>query len=353
MGKVKIKSLRRILFKYSFLQIVLMLFTFMISVQIHRFFQKYSFYKLKGDNGVVLIFITLMVMMVICLNRFFSHMIATEVRQLTNQVEKLQEEKLDTMIGHSGIAEIEQTLRALEKLQSELEHSLNEQWRMEKLKNDCIIALGHDMKTPIAILKGNSELLAETELNQLQRVYNESNLYNVHRMQQYTEALIEGYKSNSMENCVKEYQNFNVFFNELLNNYRLLAKKYSRTLKIEISQCGEYSFDALLLERAVNNIVMNAFDYTEVDGIIKITLVRTDSIHLMVEDSGKGFSDELLKYATEAFVRGDKSRRKVENELHLGLGLYQTKQIMNYHEGRLMLSNSKTLGGAKIELILK
>lgn len=352
MGKVKSRSLRKILFKYSILHIVFMLFCFLISVQLHVFFQRYNFYKLKGDNGVVLFFFILMVIMVVNLNRYFNHKISTEVRQLTSQVKKLQEENLETIIGHSGITEIEQTLRALDKLQSELEHSLNEQWRMEKHKNECIIALGHDMKTPIAILKGNSELLAETELNQLQRIYNESNLYNVHRMQHYIEALIEAYKCNGKEDCRIKKQNFDDFFDKLINNYHLLSKKYHRTLKIEISPCGEYIFDALMLERAINNVVMNAFEYTKEDGTIKIILVRTDLIHLIVEDSGKGFSDELLNHAMEAFVRGDKSRSKVKDELHLGLGLYQTKQIIDYHEGKLIISNSNTLGGAKIELIL-
>lgn len=352
MGKVKTTSLHRIFLKYSVLLIMFMLLCFMIAVQLDLLLRNCGLYHFKNDNGVAGIFLILTVISVIGLSWYYSHRIGMEVRELTRQIESLQEEKLDSVVGNSRITEIEQTLRVLEQLKTELAVSLEQQWRMEEQKRECILALGHDMKTPIAILKGNSELLGETELDELQRIYNERNLYNINRMQQYTEAIMQVFKSENTGEVVRKSQDFDTFFQELIRNYKSLAEQSGRQLELSVHPCGEYAFDAVMLERAINNIVMNAIEYTPVGKTIRIMLNRTEEIHIVVEDSGTGFTESLLEHATEAFVRGDKSRSREEDKLHIGLGLYQARQVIEAHGGKLVLSNSDALGGAKIEIIL-
>lgn len=352
MGKIKTTSLHRIFLKYSVLLIMLMLLCFMIAVQLDLLFQNLELYHVKNDNGVAGIFLILTVLSAIGLSWYYSHRVAAEVRLLTHEIESLQEEKLDSVAGNSCIKEIEQTLRVLEQLKTELAASLEQQWRMEEQKRECMLALGHDMKTPIAILKGNSELLAETELDELQRIYNDRNLYNINRMQQYTEAMLQVFKSGSTEEVVRSSQDFDTFFQELIKNYKLLAEQSGHQLELSIHSCGGYEFDAVMLERAINNIVMNAIEYSPAGGELRIAVNRAEGIHIVVEDSGTGFSESLLEHATEAFARGDKSRTKDEDKLHIGLGLYQARQIVEAHEGKLLLSNFGALGGAKIEIIL-
>lgn len=352
MGKIKTTSLRSIFLKYGFLLIMFILVVFFIAVQLDKMFQKLEIYHTENDNGVAAIFLILTIFVVISLSWYYSHRVGREVRELTRHIESLQENKLDVKVGNSHITEIEQTLRVLEQLKTELAVSLEQQWRMEEQKRECILALGHDMKTPIAILKGNSELLAETELDELQRIYNERNLYNINRMQQYTEAIIQVFKSENTGEVVRKSQDFDTFFQELIKNYKLLAEQSGRQLELFVHPCGEYAFDAVMLERAINNIVMNAIEYTPAGKTIRIMLKRTEEIHIVVEDSGTGFTESLLEHATEAFVRGDKSRSKEEDKLHIGLGLYQARQVIEAHGGKLVLSNSDALGGAKIEIIL-
>lgn len=352
MDKIKNKSLRRMLFQYSSFLIFFMMACFIVSVELNEFFQRYNFYKLEGDSGVFLNFFVLTVIMILCLNCFYSRKISSEILWLTKGVKELQEENLDVDLGHSKISEIEETLRAIDKLRSELKASLEKQWKMEEHKVNCILALGHDMKTPIAIIKGNLELMSETGLNDIQREYNDSNLHNVNRMQRYTEELILAFKSSREEALVKKNQNFDSFFGKLSENYYLLGKKRKRVLKMEMGSCGEYCFDEILLERAINNVVINAFENTKDNDSIKITLEKTGAIYLIIEDSGEGFSKELLEYGVEAFVRADKSRSKRAGELHLGLGLYQAKKIAEFHGGELEISNSIELGGARVEIRL-
>ncbi|WP_082138011.1 ATP-binding protein [Clostridium sp. K25] len=69
------------------------------------------------------------------------------------------------------------------------------------------------------------------------------------------------------------------------------------------------------------------------------------SIQFIVEDSGKGFTKEEISFATEQFFQGDKSRN---SKNHYGMGLYISKNLIEKHNGNIILQNSKTLGGAKV-----
>lgn len=353
MDKIKLKSLRRIFLDYSVSLFVFMLLCFIMAVQIDSFVQSRGIYRCESDNGVLLIFLILMTIVIIYQSWHYGRMISAEMQQLTDQVINIQQERLDAKAGHSRIREIELTLGVFEQLKSELADSLEKQWRMEEQKKECILALGHDMKTPIAILKGNSELLTESGLNELQCVYNESNLYNIDRMQQYTEAIIQVFKSDNRGEITRKSQDFDAFAQQLMQNYQLLAEQSGRRLESEIHSCGMYDFDASMLERAINNIIMNALEYSPEQGTVKIRLYRNDAIHIIVEDSGSGFSDDMLEHATEAFVRGDKSRTKSRDTLHIGLGLYQARQAIEAHGGELVIANSETFSGASIEIILR
>lgn len=65
----------------------------------------------------------------------------------------------------------------------------------------------------------------------------------------------------------------------------------------------------------------------------------------MVSDEGGGFTPEALHHAQEQFFMGDKSRT---SNMHFGMGLYITSNIIKQHGGQLVLSNSKKTGGAQV-----
>jgi len=72
-------------------------------------------------------------------------------------------------------------------------------------------------------------------------------------------------------------------------------------------------------------------------------------IRFIIEDSGRGFTKEELKTATEQFFQGDKSR---SSKSHYGMGLYIAKKFIEMHNGRIYLSNYEKLGGGKVILEL-
>lgn len=77
---------------------------------------------------------------------------------------QIGDRNLDFEINYSGVREIDECLVALDDMRYALKTSLQKQWETEQEKNRQMSALAHDIKTPLTVVRGNSELLLETEL---------------------------------------------------------------------------------------------------------------------------------------------------------------------------------------------
>ena len=90
----------------------------------------------------------------------------------------------------------------------------------------------------------------------------------------------------------------------------------------------------------------NAVEYTDAGGTIFFEVLQHENeLCFTVTDTGRGFSDEALKRATEQFFTGDQSRSLQE---HVGIGLYIAECVVKQHGGRLGLENSDRTGGARV-----
>jgi len=102
--------------------------------------------------------------------------------------------------------------------------------------------------------------------------------------------------------------------------------------------------DAGLLQRAFDNILQNALDYTPPGKVVHVALtVSAGWISLTIEDEGPGVADEVLDHLFEPFFRGDKSR----GGEGWGLGLAIAKNIILSHDGEIVANNSES-GGLQV-----
>ena len=84
-------------------------------------------------------------------------------------LEQIGDRNLDFKINYSGVREIDECLVALDDMRYALKTSLQKQWETEQEKSRQMSALAHDIKTPLTVVRGNSELLLETELTDEQK----------------------------------------------------------------------------------------------------------------------------------------------------------------------------------------
>ncbi len=168
---------------------------------------------------------------------------------------------------------------------------------------------------------------------------------------------------NNMNELVKEFSDFArlpepvIEPNDLIKLIKEVVFMNESAYKDIKFQCNLpydnliFKFDIAQINQVLINVIVNAVHaITEniTDDDRKIILIgcnlRNNSVFITIEDDGIGFSDAVLKKALEPYYTTRKNGT--------GLGLAIVYKIMNDHNGRVMLSNSQVLHGAKITLIL-
>lgn len=291
---------------------------------------------------------------------FISAMTITLIwaRRLTKQLtpmieasEEIAEQNLDFEIGPSTIKEFNGVLNALEKMKIALSQSLREKWTEEANRKNRISSLAHDLKTPVAIIHGNAELLKETKLSDEQRSYVDFIAKNSTRISAYAHALVQVNQSSRTEELDIKRVRVPAFAEKIGALAREIAVAHGHPIEESVYVGNGYvAADLKQLERGVQNLLMNAVQYApEASAVELLIRTRENFLEITVGDRGPGFSDEDLKRASEPFYRGDKSRH---SSTHYGLGLYTAKTVAELHHGSLRLTNRSSGQGAMVTLML-
>ncbi|PFY95400.1 sensor histidine kinase [Bacillus wiedmannii] len=297
----------------------------------------------------MVLFILLFVAEVIFLSRSFGKTLSKEMLILRNVTDKIQKEDLDFQVEQSKIKEVNEVLTSLVKMKDELNHSLRTQWNMETNRREQIAALAHDIKTPLTILRGNAELLNESMLDSNQKKCNEHILKSIDEMEIYMKSLLDITKCEEGASLQFKQTDLRDFIRNIIEESAICVLGKRLNLIENVQDIPNFiPIDETALKRAIMNIMMNAIEYSPTKGDLMFSVeMISEKLQFIVEDSGRGFTEEEIHSATEQFYRGDKSRNSKD---HHGMGLYIAKSFAKQHDGNLYLSNSEKLHGAKVVL---
>ncbi|MFR9711079.1 ATP-binding protein [Paenibacillus sp. MB22_1] len=304
----------------------------------------------SAELAFFVLFCVLFLLQAVLLASSFGRKLARKMSGLQEATQRIQEQELDFSIQYSGIAEIDQVLRSMDQMRDALKSSLEQQWNLERRRRAQISALAHDVKTPLTIVRGNVELLSETEQSDEQREYTEYIAQSARQMEAYIKTLIEITNTET----AASYQPVNLDLKEFIHTLeaQMQALAAVKELFVAVHFVGELPdelyADPVLLERALMNVIANAMDHTPAKSKITLSVEAAgDRIQFRVTDEGPGFSPEALKYATEQFYMGDPSRR---SDGHYGMGLYITQFVAQLHGGELHIANSPVTGGGEVTM---
>ena len=254
-----------------------------------------------------------------------------------------QPERIDADGAH--LREFSATLHAMQTMGRELTDSLQSQWRMEQQRAEQIAALTHDLKTPLSIIQGNADLLAEDALSADQQTQVEAILRGTDRAQQYLAAL----RTACAPPATGETFSSHTLVSELAETARALCAPAGVQFVLDEQWQGTLCAAQCDLLRAAENLLDNAVRYTPRGGTVTllVTKEKQDFI-LRVTDTGPGFTPEALAKAGEMLYT-DAAR---SDAAHQGLGLYFARKVAQSHGGVLVLSNLPAAHGACAELRL-
>ncbi len=268
---------------------------------------------------------------------FFKLKLDTPLKQLEDAAQKISEKDLDFEIEYSGNNEMGKLCESFEMMRQQLAKNNIEMWNMIEEQKRVQHILAHDIRTPLTVTKGYTDILLEympqgkcsqEKILETLECINRNTI----RLENFINRISDMQKLDEMKVC-KEDVDVKTLFEELKNNASIICKE--KTLKFDSNgNCNTVYTDSAILEQIITNLVSNAVRYAKNE--IRLDCSCVDGgIFITVSDDGKGFSQEALRHATEAyFTEEDKNEG-----IHYGLGLSICKELIEKLDGKMSLSN--------------
>ena len=216
--------------------------------------------------------------------------------------------------------------------------------------------LAHEIRNPLASLKGASELLDKTiEKKDREKLLNIIN-HDVERIERlitdYTQMLKDE-ASLSREKMIKV--DLNLIIRNVVEDFKQNIESLNKKINIKIvNKRNKQLFFYILgienrIEQVIANLLDNAISFSQIDSeiIVEINEIKNEFL-ITFKDEGPGFKEKNIE---NIFKRFYSNRPKNFGE-HSGLGLNIVKNIIELHKGKIKAVNRKDTKGAQIEVIL-
>ena len=254
---------------------------------------------------------------------------------------------------HEALARIRNHLkmRVLMRFQNEFIDGLK---KANLAKNRIIGVASHDLRNPLASIRGLTEFLAESgPLNEEQKEIAETIQTTSSSMLHLVDELLDlsviesGEEHSEMEPC----QVFEILSSSL-NIYQFTANK--KSIKLELDDRGipeSLMLDKTQFRRLMDNFLSNAVKYSPFGSFVRVVVEQVNTIlTIAVEDEGPGIpEDEMHKLFTDF---GKTSVQPTGNETSTGLGLAICKKIAESHQGKVYAENRADRNGARFTIEL-
>ncbi|MEQ1676492.1 MAG: ATP-binding protein [Chitinophagaceae bacterium] len=216
--------------------------------------------------------------------------------------------------------------------------SVRKQFRLQQQQQNFMMAVTHELKTPIAVAKLNLETLQKYNLDpERQKKIIRTTLDETARLNFLTNnILIASQLEGTGYQSPKEELNLSALLQDCVQDFR--NRFPDRLFTEEIEPDTDLTGDSLLLQMLINNLLENAIKYSPKEGVIMAALKRYRSgIELQIQDEGPGIPDEEKKKIFTKFYRvGNEDTRKTKGT---GLGLYLCHKIARDHNADISVTN--------------
>lgn len=267
------------------------------------------------------------------------------LKPVLEEIGQIQSRELSIKRRSSGITEINDILVSLYDMESALSESLKKEWETEQNKKSNISALAHDIKTPLTIIKGNSELILEAE--NIDEIYQSAGIINEYsdKIEDYIRLLIDETK-NAAVLCKAESITLTELAEEIMMQSEALCKTSGIAFGIHnLVPDSKVLLNCDLVVRAVINLVKNAVEHTASVKRLELYIkYKERKLTVEIEDYGKGFSREALNYAKNQFY----TEKYERSEEHYGLGMYYANSVAEKYNGSITYYNKPGLTGAVV-----
>lgn len=269
------------------------------------------------------------------LGGWFAGRLIRPLRSMQTVAHKIASGDLEARVETECRDELGQLAASLNSMADQLQTA-------QRLRRQMIADIAHELRTPIAVIQGNLEAMADGMVpNSPER------LKSLHEEALLLTRLVEDLRTLSLAEAGelslhKEPLSLRSWLETLIESLQPAAQEKQLKLQLRASENLTIEADVQRLRQVMLNLLTNAIEHTAEGGIVTVTAQdREAELFISVQDTGVGIPSDELPHLFNRFYRGKRSRLRKGST---GLGLAIAKALVEAHGGRIWAESAPGQG---------
>lgn len=321
-----------------------------IAPSLYYLLSRFANYIFRGELIILLMFIVWLVYVILNLYRMIKK-IFSYINAIVESSNNWFTKDTDYITLPDELSDLEKKLNYLKRESLTNEKLAREN---EQKKDELIVYLAHDIKTPLTSMIGYLSILNEMDdmPKKQQEKYIKIALDKSYRLEELINELFDVARFNSEKIILeKEKLNLNLMLAQIIDDFYPTLSELNKKIELNNEQQIMLVADPDKLGRVFNNLIKNAINYSAENSNIRIN-VRKNEYNIIVDiiNEGRQIPKEKLDQIFEKFYRLDSSR--ISKTGGSGLGLAIAKDIVQLHGGQIKAISSEKETLFRVELPL-
>lgn len=321
-----------------------------IAPSLYYLLSRFANYIFRGELIILLMFIVWLVYVILSLYRMIKK-IFSYINAIVESSNNCFTKDTDYITLPDELSDLEKKLNYLKRESLTNEKLAREN---EQKKDELIVYLAHDIKTPLTSMIGYLSILNEMDdmPKKQQEKYIKIALDKSYRLEELINELFDVARFNSEKIILeKEKLNLNLMLAQIIDDFYPTLSELNKKIELNNEQQIMLVADPDKLGRVFNNLIKNAINYSAENSNIRIN-VRKNEYNIIVDiiNEGRQIPKEKLDQIFEKFYRLDSSR--ISKTGGSGLGLAIAKDIVQLHGGQIKAISSEKETLFRVELPL-
>lgn len=278
---------------------------------------------------------------------FYKNKLKKPIKILEESSYEIAGNNLDFRISYDYEDEMGRLCTSFERMRNQLQVNNKYMWKMIEEQKNLKAAIAHDLRSPLAILKGYHEMLIEfIPQDKIDKERLNEILLSCDKQTDRLLLFIDKMRRlSSLEDRKADYETVNTLelIKQLEATAHILAGPSNIAIEIQKDTETPLSFqaDMAMICEVYENLISNAVRYALKKIIITVNFVNS-MLEITVCDDGTGFKEDSIDLAANAYYHDNPA----DDPNHFGLGLYISKLLCEKHGGKLIIENDVNFGAS-------
>ena len=282
------------------------------------------------------------VILIVCIviSYLLSRMISKPIEEISTSAKELAKGNFDVSFeANTNLYEINELANTLEIAKKEL-------YKTDELRRDLMANVGHDLKTPLTMIKAYAEMTRDFDNLSVQKRNENMNIIieETDRLAVLVQDILDLSKMQSKTTELKiETFDLDELIRNVIKRYYILIDNEGYEFIYNNNESIMINADKRRIEQVIYNLINNAVNYTGEDKKVFINVIKNKKkLVVEIKDTGKGIDDKDIKYIWNKYYHNEKKHKR--NAFGTGLGLSIVKTILESHNYKYGVKSKKGKG---------